>query len=173
MARRRRSRGSSNGNRGAPTVWESSIFEVDHAIGGGQSVSDLTPLPMRTNQSGTAICQRLLIKGQYQVDGAGASVNAQFTTVGICVVTNDAFFAAAVPDPLGDTTQGWYYWDNFTLNPQNINAAGTMDSHVLTDIKTKRRLRGGYKLVLVTEAPAGNDLATKIILSIRALWKIW
>jgi len=78
-----------------------------------------------------------------------------------------------VPDPLGDQTQAWYYW----RSQQFINVANTPQTSALMwefDIRTSRRVRGGFRLAWVSESLGGAGVYSGLILSvsIRTLWRL-
>jgi len=92
--------------------------------------------------------------------------------VGITVMTNDAFFALAPPDPLGDESQAWYYWSlRETLRP--LAGIGPFNTHWEADIRSRRALRGGFKLIYVIETDAaGNTADTILVTTMRLLWEV-
>ncbi len=88
--------------------------------------------------------------------------------LGIAVVTQDGLAAGAVPDPFSDFNQDWYYWTMRTLQ-----ILSTTPSVVQVDwdfdIRSMRRLRGGYALAMMTESELDlNDFQVNI--SLRNLW---
>jgi len=90
-------------------------------------------------------------------------------TVGMAIITQDAFDGPSVPDPEGDFQQGWYYW----ASRANLveNAANDRMVHWDADIRTQRVLRGGYVLVFVTQNLT-QELPGDITSSLRLLWEI-
>ena len=87
--------------------------------------------------------------------------------MGIAVVSEDALAATAVPDPASDFNQDWYYWTG-----RSIKVRAPEGPQVVTwdaDIRSMRRLRGGYRLVMVSETGANED-SLEIHTTMRLLW---
>ncbi len=164
-SRQIRSRTSFRGGPRKPTRWENLLFEVVVTAVASQDVFDLTPEPMATDLQGTATLKRMIC----HVD-INPVVSAGMNTflMGICVVTNDAFAAAAVPDPLTDAQQSWYYWTQRVYSA--VNAAEARVSWDF-DMRTMRKLRGGYKLIGVLQNPTNQSNQT-VSLAFRNLWTV-
>jgi len=150
--------------------WRQFAVTLALAAGANQVVSDLTPPPMRADLTGTATIVRSLMSFNHML----GSVNAvpSRVGVGITIMTNDAFFALAPPDPAGDESQGWYYW---TEREQLHELVGDNGSNLAweADVRSSRRLRGGFKLVLVVETIAGAHIdASELHISMRNVWKV-
>ncbi len=166
----RRSRAPARGGPKRATTWENLCIEFPHGVLGEEVIFDLTPEPMATALVGTATLIRSIMDIWFSVDGSGTSNVIQQIALGITVMTNDAFAAAAVPDPLtGDFQQAWYYWTCMQLVHSGVNAE---PNKRMADIRTARKLRGGFKLVAITESLASNDLDTTLFLSMRNLWQV-
>jgi len=153
------------------TIWENLAFSTVFAIGGNQDIADLTPEPMATSLVGTATLVRMVAQWSITIPVAVISPTPNFHSVGIAVVTADAFTAAALPDPESDFQQSWYYWNRWMVR---INAAvtSTVEAHFPVDIRTARRLRSGYKLVMINETPVTNTLSLQLAISMRLLWQV-
>ena len=95
-----------------------------------------------------------------------ANVDAEQVFIGICVVTEDALAAFALPDPGSDFNQDWYYWAARNTRATENDSLVSWDA----DIRSARRLRGGYRLVMIVEAPASNVNDIAISPSMRNLW---
>jgi len=150
-----------------PTTWENIIIQHAHGTVGEEVVTDLTVEPMGTSLVGTATLIRSIIRLQWNKDTSGVATAIQQLAIGITVMTNDAFAGLVVPDPLSDFQQDWYYWQALGT-AWNINGEAVV---VEADIRSARRLRGGFKLVLITESPASNSLDTELWMTMRNLWK--
>ena len=173
VTRRTSRRGRAPSRRGPrrQTTWENLCIEFAHGTAGSEVIADLTPEPMGSDLIGTATLIRSLMEFSFMMDTASTGATVQQIAFGITVMTNDAFAAGAVPDPLtGDFQQSWYYW----TCKQIIGSAGAGPRLVSwnVDIRSARRLRGGFKLVAISESPAANDLDTTLFLSMRNLWQI-
>jgi len=166
----RRSRAPARGGPKRATTWENLCIEFPHGTAGEEVIFDLTPEPMATALVGTATLIRSIMDLWFYTDGVGNTTTIQQVALGITVMTNDAFAAAAVPDPLtGDFQQAWYYWSCMQLVH---NASGVPPSTRTVDIRTARKLRGGFKLVAITESLSTNDIDTALFLNMRNLWQI-
>ncbi len=84
--------------------------------------------------------------------------------MGIAVVTNDGFAAGALPDPESDFDQDWYYWTRRSL----MDREGSQLNWEI-DLHSMRRLRGGYKLVFISQTPT-NENITELHANFRNLW---
>jgi len=88
-------------------------------------------------------------------------------SVGIAVVTRDAFAAGALPDPESDFHQDWLYWTRRMVDVPSTGCPQWLEWEA--DIRSGRRLRGGYALAMITENPA-NGSATQLEANMRLLW---
>ena len=82
---------------------------------------------------------------------------------GICVVTKDGLAGGAVPLPLSDFEQDWYWWE---AGNQRQNSESVITLPI--DVRTSRRLRGGYRLALIGQNGV-NELSTFVDVSLRTL----
>jgi len=91
--------------------------------------------------------------------------------LGISVVNTEVLSAptnTTVPLPISDTDQDWYYWRAFGVKLE-LNANGF---NFPFDIKTARKLRAGFGLILVFETgvvTGGAVLQAEI--QARGLWQ--
>jgi len=92
----------------------------------------------------------------------------QFVSIGIAVITADAFAAGATPDPEGDFDQDWFYWTRRAAFFEQNGSQQLWPWDV--DIRSMRVLRGGYKLVMITENPT-NGSVLNLHTSMRLLWR--
>ena len=168
--RRRGGRRSSQRGPRRQTTWENLHFEHPHGTAGELVLTDLTPEPMAASLVGTATLIRCILSFAFGPDGSGTGTIWQRLAAGIFVCTADAFTAGAVPDPVSDFNQDWYYWTERTLfRPSTQTDAIDRWS---VDIRSARRLRGGYKLVLASESPGANTFDTALWVTMRNLWQI-
>ncbi len=89
-------------------------------------------------------------------------------SLGIVVVTEDGFLGGSVPDPESDFNQDWYYWTRRSLQHSSVGDGNAMVEWDF-DIRSMRRLRGGYRLIGIVETPT-QAVATVQMISLRALW---
>ena len=117
---------------------------------------------------GTATLQRLIGNFEYQLSGVSVSTSEQEIFVGIGVVTRSARLAGIVPTPASNFNQDWLYWTRRILKLQNV-AGGPQFFSWDFEIRSRRRLRGGYDLILVVENIA-QEVTTILTSSMRLLW---
>ena len=144
------------------TTWFNKFFETSHTAAPDQSVFDITHPAIAAGAEPTGTVVRMIL----EVHMANAATVADLTSLGlgILVTTLDAFTAGAVPDPLTDEGQDWYYW---WAGKPALSAEGLLV--VKQDIRSARKLRGGYRLILVAENTV-NELTTEIAFMVRTLW---
>ena len=88
-------------------------------------------------------------------------------SVGVGVVTRDARLAGVVPLPLSSFNQDWLYWTLRKFKQQTTSGVQMLLWEA--DIRSRRRLRGGYDLVMVAESPVNTDV-TILTVGMRLLW---
>jgi len=156
---------------GRATIWENISVEHPHGTAGEEVFTDLTPEPMATALIGTATLIRSIMNFRYGADAVGTSSVVQQVGLGITVMTNDAMAGTALPDPLtGDFQQAWFYWTvrQITLQSTSVPREQFWDA----DIRSARKLRGGFKLVIISESVSTNDIDTSLFINMRNLWQI-
>jgi len=150
------------------TVWENLFIEHPHGTIGEEVFTDFTPEPMGSDLVGSAKILRMIMNFTWSKDATAINSTIQTIGFGISVMTNDAFAAGALPDPLSDFQQSWYYWTAFAgVFNTNFNVYERS-----ADIRTQRVLRQGFKLVGVSQSLAANDLDTSFRITMRNLWEI-
>ena len=159
----RRSRGP-----GPKTNWENLILGSSLAST-VRSFADIGPeqLAHINGANQTAKLHRLV--GHLTFDAQGQSGPFSFAA-GICVVTVDAINLGntALPDPIGDLSQGWYWWQADLARFEGVDSGPTTIKYNF-DIRTTRVLRGGYTLALNFEAGV-NGGVINLNFQARALW---
>ena len=167
MARRGTTRSFSRGPK-KRTIWENLSIEHVHPAAAIAVRTDISPEPMASAQLGSAKILRTIGKLTWNLPVV--TIELQQVALGIAVVTNDAFVAGAIPDPIsGDFQQSYYYWTSF--GNVLVSGTGPCSESESFDIRSKRVLRSGYKLVLVSESPA-QEINCVLHISIRNLWEI-
>ncbi len=167
--RRPRARRSPGRSQRRKVSWENLAFNL--SIAGGVAVAvDLTPEPMQTVHLGvgTATVRRSLLHFDLSNNLASTSSITQFVSFGIAVVSEDALAALALPDPESDFNQDWLYWTRRAVKHSSAGAGAEQTSWD-SDIRSMRRLRGGYRLVGIAETPM-NALTIDLHISARFLW---
>ncbi len=150
--------------------WENLAFRIASTAAADITTFDLTPEPMQTTHVGvgTATIRRLIGHCSHH-SANGATANAEQTmSLGIVVVTEDGFLGGSVPDPESDFNQDWYYWTRRSLQHSSVGDGNAMVEWDF-DIRSMRRLRGGYRLIGIVETPT-QAVATVQMISLRALW---
>ena len=169
LSRRSRRRPSTSRARRSRTSWENLIFNSTLGVG-GQAFSNMTPEPMQTTHGGVGLATIKRMIGTTTINAVGATTSSasQRMSMGISVLTLDALAASVVPDPETDFNQDFYYWTRRSFKHQSTSGPQWLTWDF--DIRTMRRLRGGYALVLIHQASDANTLSMEFHTSIRALW---
>ena len=116
---------------------------------------------------GTATIHRMIANFRHTLDGSSVDGAVAHVAVGVAVVSLDALTAGAVPDPLSDFNQDWYYWTGRFLKHQASSDANVSAWDV--DIRSRRRLRGGYALMMAVETPV-FAVDQEMHVGMRNLW---
>ena len=146
-------------------TWHNQRATLVLTAAASQNQLDLSHPRIQSGAEGTGTCIRMLLT--VGIHNAALTTAPDITSigVGVCVVTADAFVAQALPDPLFDTDQDWYYWWGGSRQVSSLGLEWSVD------VRSARKLRGGYRLVLVAENVI-NELITNVDLTIRTLWKM-
>ena len=92
----------------------------------------------------------------------------QVAAFGIYVASHEALDQTAVYDPNADEGADWYYWTSRVVGVRSDNLQTTTSWDV--DIRSQRRLRGDYVLLLVAAGNVTNGIAIDTNISMRFLW---
>ena len=151
----------------AKTSWENLAFVASLGVVTNIVIADLTPEPIQTvtGDVGTATLRRAILHFDFMQPTTNAT-NIQLCSVGIYVVSHEGFDGGAVSDPEADFFQDWYYWTRRGV-ARTGNTVGITSWDA--DIRSMRKLRGGYKLAFIVSHPL-NDVATELHTSMRLLW---
>ena len=88
--------------------------------------------------------------------------------IGISIVNQEVVDGGGtdIPLPLTDTNQSWYYWE------AQIGRIRDDETMVFPkfDIRTSRKVRTGFALILVFETGPAHGATTPINFQARALW---
>jgi len=172
MTMRRRSRRSFTRKPREKTTWDQTTAGFTMVAAVAQSVIDLTPLSITSlgfagNSGGTI--KRMI--GDLRFETTGAGPDHVDVDIGIVVVTADALAAGAVPDPVSDFTTDWYFWKHLDQHLPSNNAESFNQGVIEWDIRTARKLRGGYRLALVIDKGA-SIFVLNFSFGMRGLWTI-
>jgi len=165
-----RRRGGSGRQR---TTWNNHALTFSLGTAGVLVFSDLTPVPLNVGDEkhGTAVCKRLIMHfSARQADPVGNT--PQNFGVGIGIISQQALAQLEILAPLStiNDNQDWYYWTGrSTFRDTNDNLA---PNYWDADIRSQRRLRAGYSLVMSIEPESVNTTNLTITASVRALWAI-
>ena len=163
MARPRRRPNRSSTRR--PTTWTQDITSVALTVAAQNLVQDITPNQVQQGYSPTATLRRLIATFELSNDGVGTEYFPLH--VGMSVVTDDALGVGALPDPETDLDQDFYYWTyrKPKLNASEVGLAWTYDT------KSMRRLREGYRMVVMMSHPI-YEVTGRLDMGIRTLWSM-
>jgi len=107
---------------------------------------------------------RSIIKLDFNQDAI--DVQPQSLAVGIWVVQHEGLTGLGSADIFNDFQQDFYYWTTlFSVQAAVIR----MNPSTNVDIRTSRRLRGGYGLLFKAQNETQEE-ATKLQVSMRNLW---
>ena len=172
MAIRRSRRGSSFRGRRKPTTWEQIISNFNMPTAATTAVLDLSNQTLISNNNSYGTCLRMIGRVTIEHGLGEAATELADLAIGVCVVTKDAAASLTVPDPQNSTdrNQDWYYWDSRlqTLGPAGADG-GLMEFEI--NIHTARRLRGGYRLIMVFQKQI-TELTYRGDLAMRLLWTL-
>ncbi len=134
--------------------------------------NDLTPDPIRTvaaHRGDTATIRRLIL--HFNISSVSPETTLEVASFGIYVASHEALAQSAFNDPNADAGQDWYYWTSRAL--LGLSASDNTQGHTWdVDIRSQRRLRGGYDLILVSAGLSSNTIVINSLVSARALWSI-
>ncbi len=163
----RRSRGRSRGARPKLT-WEQTTIVHNLTAAASAVVTNLTMINLGVGAIQTATVRRMIGSVRLQ---ALDTADAVSYGVGVYVGIGDAI-TANVPDPLQDLTQDWYWWRaglEIPVTSGLTGGPGATNPEWEFDIRTMRRIRAGYKLVIVSQNLV-NAQAIVADISLRLLW---
>ena len=163
-SRTRMSRGA--GGRGRrPVLWENTSVSHNHPAASALIVTDVSPEAIQTGTEQTGLLRRTILHFTMSPTVAASAFDI---AIGIAVVTEDGLAAGALPDPLAALEQGWLYWTERFFIMQN-GSPTQLDWDV--EINSMRKLRGGYRLALISETPITDD-ANDLHITARLLWSV-
>ncbi len=126
-------------------------------------ISQLTTVP--GPQTGTI--RRIV--GSINISNTGGSGGQAQFAVGISVVNMEVLNAptnTTVPLPISDTDQDWYYW-----MAHNMDVEQEAPLNFPFDIRTSRKLRAGFGLILVFETGTISPTGVNFEFQARGLWQ--
>jgi len=164
-ARSRRSFG--RGSRRQKTTWHQVTAGFTMVAAAAVSTLDLTPpLITAAGNSGGTIKRSI---GNIAVETSGALNDHIDLDVGILVSTTAGFVGGSVPNPATAFSQDWYYWFHKDSHLPGNTAEAMNQLEVEWDIHTMRRLREGYRLLIVVQKSVTNAVIN-VSFGMRNLW---
>ncbi len=174
MPTSRRFRSRRGGSARIKTTWNNSALTFTLGTAGVVTFANLTPRPLSIGDEshGTAVCKRAIMNFK-AVQLESASNVPQNFGIGLYVSTRQAISQLEILLPLGagNTNQDWYYWTGRSTYGET-NEVGQSSPDWDVDIRTSRRLREGYGLVLAIEPASANTSGIIITASVRLLWSV-
>ena len=156
-----------------PTTWFNKRINFVQTGAAQSTLTDISHPTISAFSNSGGICKRLI--GAITWENASANDDHFDLGVAIAVVTEDALTGSEVPTPLdfSDQDQGFYFWAtrSIHLETSSVDAAGSQLT-IPIDIRTSRRLRGGYRLVLVAEKGVTVEVSLNVSISLRSLWTV-
>jgi len=152
------------------TNWQQVIFDDVTLLSTGAIVGfDLTPEPIKSepaHRQGTATLVRMI--ADFALSAQTVADTPQIANFGIAVVDHEAQVGPSFMDPASDAGQDWYYWTNKAVRQSSSDSQALW--HWSIDIRSKRRLRGGYDLLMVAAAHSTNTVNLQVNIGFRNLW---
>ena len=163
--RRRSPRGRGRSAR-KPLSWTNNAFTFNLGIAGVLVFAELTPTTIQT--TGTVL--RTIMTVTAMQIAAVANVPQEYA-LAMYVQTQQAIDNLEILAPLSTLgqNQDWYYW---TGRATFLEAAGGPNDQFAVDIKSSRKLRQNFGLVLVAEPVGANTSAVDLVVGIRQLWQL-
>jgi len=151
-------------------TWEQTALTFNLGTAGVVLFADLTPPPLDNSEDfhGTAVLQRSIITFQSTQQDSVSNASQSYA-IGMYVSTRAAILTPTVLAPLSNAGQDWLYWTGrSTYREADHNKGESWE----IDLRSKRRLRGGYGLIMVIEPLAANTSIVTITVGARLLWAI-
>ena len=147
------------------TTWSQDEIQQTLNPAAGLVLSDISAQQIQENSEETGTCMRLLMEVEISNVATEASPENVSFGIGVLVAPLEVIPANAVPNPCGPSDQDWYYW---WCGHRQVSVRGLSWS---VDIRSARKLRGNYRLVLVMSNLI-NELFTTVNITHRTLWKM-
>ena len=173
MVTRRRSPRGRRGSVRQKVTWNNHALTFTLATSGVLVFANLTPKPLSIGDDahGTAVSKRVIMNFSARQVGPASDVTQQFG-IALYIQTLQAITQLEILQPLSaqNVDQDWYYWTARSTFRETSDNLDSLNWDV--DIKTQRRLRSGYGMILVAEPVAANTSNIIITASVRQLWAI-
>ncbi len=171
MPNRRNFRRRQTGTR-AKTTWAQHALTFTLLPTGTTVFADLTPPPLLISGEefghGSATLKRAIMSFTLAQLTQEANV-MQTMGLAMYVSTSRAVADSAIRDALFESEADWYYW---TARGQLRETDFPLQESWDVDLKTQRRLREGYKLVMTAQAAVANTQTMVLTVGARLLWTI-
>ena len=150
------------------TFWENLAFLHTHTALASIVISDLTPEPNQTLHGylNRNVLQRAIIHVDARLTVTGAVMDNRIS-YGIIVANEDN--VTELPNPDVDFNTEWYWWAFRSKSAFNSTSVDPMYPVIDVDIRSKRVIEPGKKLMLVSSTPV-NDVTSDALISMRLLW---
>ena len=173
MTLKRRFQRRRGGSGRAKTTWSQYALTFNLSATGTTVFADLTPPPLliagETFGHGSATVKRAIMSFNLAQE---AAVTNQFQQMGlgIYVETTQGVVDLSIRDALSGSENDWYYW---TARGTFMDTSATQGLHNWeVDIRLMRRLREGYRLVVIAQANPTNSQNLEVTAGMRLLWTI-
>ncbi len=170
MPTRGRSRQRSRGTR-AKYFWQQTFVTHVMLSTGNQVHTDISHKMIVDGTEPGGTCRRLILDARVLAsDTAGDAVLG----VGVVVTTQDAVASGVIPNPVDNSRQDWYYWKGFPMVgvSSGLVAGDGSNPFWSTDIRTARKLREKYALVLTTVSKPTSTQPFVVHYAVRTLWTL-
>ncbi len=172
MTTRRRSRPRRGTSPRTKTTWDQAALGFQLGTAGVVVSANLTPAPLSFSEDfhGTATLMRLIMSVEATQETVVANVPQTFA-MATYVGQLAAFIVPTVLAPLGNSQNDWHYWTHRSTFADNTDGSADRTTWEV-DLRTKRRLRGGFGYFMVVEPAVANTALMDVIVGIRLLWAI-
>ena len=158
------------------TAWDDSILNVDYVSGGATQGNRIMEDVADPEKRGCTVVRILISLSMYAAGDPGAVSGVQRTSLGICTMSDDAFDAAAFPDPNVNAdfpVSGWMYRNTFAVRDETLATGIVPFVMIEKDLRVQRKMdRAALVLLGVSEGIQGSGFNVKIVGMIRVLYKL-
>ena len=119
---------------------------------------------------------RIIVDLAVNADVPGSVSGQEVTSFGIALVSDDAFVAAAFPEPNDETdypVSGWLWRKVILVQDETLATGPIPPVRVYQDLRVARKLdRASLTLIVMTQGIEGSTFNTRLTGIVRALYKL-
>jgi len=152
------------------TTWVQRLSQFVMTGAASSQFIDISHPTIVAQENSGGVCLRMI--GDLRFENADAAADHIVLGIGIAVVTLDAFTSGALPDPLGDLNHDWYFWRASAWHLPGVDPGQDAFTTMPIDIRSSRRLRGGYRLIVIVEKEVTTEVSWNMVFSLRSVWAL-